>query len=218
MLPTSGKLSIGESKVYNVHWGICSLLLLGSSHTLDSPTPSPLILALSNPFSHLPTSSLSSPIFCFHLHHSHLTTSYLSNHSPPLSPPLISPVLTTYFSTLPLSSPLSSHLHYPLTSSLLSPPLSSHLHSPLTSHLPFTLTSLSPLTLLLPGNMQSAHQFLSVLLRKATAQVHSASVVVLESTAKAVTTAILESAIEGRVSFLLHLSLMHSNMRSIDTC
>lgn len=49
------------------------------------------------------------------------------------------------------------------------------------------------------GSMQSAHQFLSVLLRKATAQVHSASVVVVESTAKAVTTAILESAIEGRV-------------------
>ena len=140
MLPTSGKLSIGELKVYNVHCGICSLLLLGLSHTLDSPTPSPLILALSNPFSHLPTSSLSSPFFFFHLHHSHLTTSYLSNHSPPLSPPLISLVLTTYFSTLPLSSPL----HSPLTSTLLSPPLSSHLHSPLTSLSPLTSPLLSP--------------------------------------------------------------------------
>ena len=66
--------------------------------------------------------------------------------------------------------------------------------------------------------MQSAHQFLSVLLRKATAQVHSASVVVVESTAKAVTTAILESAIEGRVSSSLHPRLMHPNMRSIVTC
>lgn len=68
MLPTSGKLSIGESKVYNVHWGICSLLLLGSPstppHTLDSPTPSPPILALSNSFSYLPTSLLF-PLFLF---------------------------------------------------------------------------------------------------------------------------------------------------------
>ena len=53
---------------------------------------------------------------------------------------------------------------------------------------------------LFSGNMQSASQFLKVLLRKATAQVHSANVVVVESTAKTVTTAILQTATEGRVS------------------
>ena len=63
MLPASGKLSIGELIVYNIHWGICGLLLLGSpplphTHALDLPMPSPPYLALSNPFSHLPTSSL----------------------------------------------------------------------------------------------------------------------------------------------------------------
>ena len=207
MLPASGKLSIGELKVYNnVHWGICSLLLLAL------PPPHTLLIhpRLPLPSSLFPTSSRTYP---------------------PLRYPLLSFVST--FTTLasPLTSPLpSSNLASPLLSSPLTsppppsppPPLSSTLLPPLTSHLSFTLSStlLSPLSPLpfLPGSMQSAHQFLSVLLRKATAQVHSASVVVVESTAKAVTTAILESAIEGRVSFSPHLSPMHPNMRSIITC